>query len=132
MWIPGAIHPFVVLKDNLGNRPRKLYCPQYIVADLGVGLNHSKFGLNFSNRLDGCPRVSTEILMSGTPLLVSEQTRLLNYYKKLGVVVLGNNYSGTIQQAFVRYDSFVRQLKNELSFDVDVINRKNVEEWLTF
>jgi len=132
---------------HCGNKPEvgQRLCQKYGVdnitflgyksrSKLNEILNHSKFGLNFSNRLDGCPRVSTEILMSGTPLLISEQTRLLNYYKKFGVVVLGNNCLGTIQQAFARYGSLTRQLQdalsNELSFDI--ISRKNVKEWLTF
>jgi len=128
---------------HCGNKPEigQQLCQKYRVDnitflgyksrdELNSILNRSKFGLNYSNRLDGCPRISTEILMSGTPLLVSEQTRLLDYYKKSGVVVLDNRLE-TIKTAFLHYDKLVKQLhiaiKNDISFDV--VNKKNIEEW---
>jgi glycosyltransferase involved in cell wall biosynthesis len=49
-------------------------------------LNRSFFGLNMSNQNDGCPRVSTEILMSGTPLIVRDTVRLLPFFKQQGVI----------------------------------------------
>jgi hypothetical protein len=49
--------------------------------ELNMVLNSSSIGINLSNNMDGCPRVSTEILTSRTPLLIREQTRLLNFYK---------------------------------------------------
>ena len=54
-------------------------------------LNQSKFGLVTSNRTDGCPRISTEILCSGTPLLIRDKTRLLKYYKQRGVIEFNDN-----------------------------------------
>lgn len=44
-------------------------------------INSSKFGIVTSNSSDGCPRVCTEILCTGTPLIVRDNTRLLRSYK---------------------------------------------------
>src|SRR5512136_322968 len=40
MRIAGAVPPFMVLQHSPGYRPRELDLLQYVVADLGVGLNH--------------------------------------------------------------------------------------------
>src|SRR4030042_3854248 len=53
-------------------------------------LNMSKFGLVTSSSIDGCPRVITEVMCTGTPVLIREQTKLLDYYKKFGVVVFSD------------------------------------------
>jgi hypothetical protein len=95
-------------------------------------LNRSKFGLNLSNLQDGCPRVSTEILMSGTPLIVSEETRLLKYYKQQGVMEVNQkNIVNRIKFAMDNYEILKDQvsyvIKNELSFDN--ICKKNIELW---
>jgi hypothetical protein len=91
---------------HVGDHPErgKELCEKYGVSnitflgklsrpDLNSVLNSSHVGINLSNNLDGCPRVSTEILTSQTPLLVREQTRLLNFYKKeeYGVIVFKDN-----------------------------------------
>ncbi len=95
-------------------------------------LNRSKFAINFSNRKDGCPRVSTEILMSGTPLLLRKETRLLNYYKRKGVKTFPD--INLIRNALVimaeneKYREDLKQaIKNELSFDT--INKLNINLW---
>lgn len=97
-------------------------------------LNHSRFGLNLSNRLDGCPRVSTEVLMSGTPLIIHEKTRLLSYYKKHGVVEVNDkNIAKKITNALENYsdykDDVLSAIKDELSFDQT--NQKNIDLWLS-
>jgi hypothetical protein len=99
---------------------------------LNMFLNRSKFGLNLSNLQDGCPRVSTEILMSGTPLIVSEETRLLKYYKQQGVMEVNQkNIVNRIKFAMDNYEILKDQvsyvIKNELSFDN--ICKKNIELW---
>ena len=66
-------------------------------------LNHSMFGLCLSNLQDGCPRVITEVLMSGTPLIMSNLTK----------------YNFEVNEA----------IKDELSFDTIV--KKNIDQWLT-
>lgn len=95
-------------------------------------LNQSKVGLNLSNRLDGCPRVSTEILMSGTPLIIHEKTRLLSYYKNRGVIQVNNNkISKQIILTLEKYLKYKVQvleaINNELSFAN--ITKKNIELW---
>ena len=100
--------------------------------DLNDILNHRRFGLNLSNRLDGCPRVSTEVLMSGTPLIIHERTRLLSYYKQNGVVEVNDkNLAKKIIEALKNYidykDSVLFAIKDELSFDQT--NQKNIDLW---
>lgn len=95
-------------------------------------LNESKFGLNFSNRLDGCPRVSTEVLMSGTPLMIHERTRLMSYYKKRGVVGIGEkNQYDTIMEGINNHKKYkeevLKAIKKELSFDNT--SEKNISLW---
>jgi hypothetical protein len=85
-----------------------------------------------SNKNDGCPRVVTEILMTGTPLILSEQTRLLPYYKKNGVIeVNDSNISDKIREGikyYARYKQEVlKTIKTTLSFDE--ICQKNIDIW---
>lgn len=130
---------------HCGNKPEigKQLCSKYNVNNidfkgpvnrpqLNHTLNYSKLGLNMSNRLDGCPRVSTEVLMSGTPLLIHERTRLLSYYKQRGVVELNNsNIEEKIMYAIKKHNRLKSEvldsLKEELSFDET--NKKNIELW---
>ena len=95
-------------------------------------LNKSEFGLCMSNRVDGCPRISTEILMSGTPLIVRNETRLIDYYKKNGVVeVTLGNIEKKIMQAFKNYHQLRREvdyaIEHTISFDQ--ICQKNISRW---
>lgn len=95
-------------------------------------LNQSKFGLCMSNRVDGCPRIATEILMSGTPLIVRDLTRLLEYYKKNGVIEVNEkNLTKKIKGGLEEYDDYERQvlyaIKHSISFDD--ICRKNIVRW---
>jgi len=79
---------------HLGNKPEvgKKLCSKYSVNNIQFKgwvnktvvnkiLNQSKIGLVYSNKTDGTPRVITEVLSTCTPCLVSENTRLLNYYR---------------------------------------------------
>lgn len=95
-------------------------------------LNRSKFGLCMSNRQDGCPRVATEILMSRTPMILSEQTRLLDLYKKNGVVEVNpENIEFRINWALEHHEDFKREVDyavdNTISFDK--ICQKNIGRW---
>jgi len=130
---------------HCGNQPQvgKNMCKKYSVSNIEFKgevdrtelcrvLNMSKFGLCMSNKNDGCPRVVTEILMSGTPLFLSDQTRLLPYYKKRGVIeVNDNNISEKIREGlayFPRYKQDVmKAIKTTLSFDT--ICQKNIDIW---
>lgn len=130
---------------HCGNKPQvgKKLCNKYGVKNIEFKgpqdrkslnniLNHSRFGLNLSNRHDGCPRVSTEILMSGTPLIIHERTRLLSYYKKRGVIEVNNkNIAKKIITALKDYSNYktntLQVINNELSFNNT--NQKNIDLW---
>jgi len=95
-------------------------------------LNQSKFGLCLSNRNDGCPRVATEILMSGTPMIIRKMTRLLPYYKETGVIgVNDNNIIPKIMEGLSRWkfhkSNLHKAIKTKLSFNT--ICQKNIDEW---
>ena len=130
---------------SCGNKPKvgKELCKKYGVNniefkgevkrdELNSILNQSRFGLCMSNRQDGCPRVVTEILMAGTPLLVRDQTRLLPYYKKLGAMVLTDQ---KLEKRIEKANDMWTKMKEEvllarkdiLSFEK--ICEKNMELW---
>ena len=95
-------------------------------------LNSSHFGLCMSNRQDGCPRIATEILMSHTPMIISEKTRLLSSYKKNGVVEVNeNNIEKKILWAMDNQHDLKRQVMyaagHTISFDA--ICKKNIGRW---
>ena len=94
-------------------------------------LNKSKCGVVASNKLDGCPRVLTEILTSGTPLLVRDQTRLLNYYKQYGVIEFKD--LSFLEKSHEILEKF-KSLKVELLTNYDIFSTKkicemNLNEW---
>jgi hypothetical protein len=117
----------------------KKYCTSNITfvgevsrEDLNLYLNKSKIAVNMSNGLDGCPRVSTEVLMSGTPLVMKETVRLLHYYKQKGVVVSSDKMMiKKLKAAVADYENLHNQvldaINNELSFEK--ICEKNYELW---
>lgn len=130
---------------HCGNKPGvgKKLCEKYGVKNikfygevdrktLNHVLNFSRFGLCMSNRVDGCPRVATEILMSGTPLIVRDLTRLIPYYKKNGVIEVNEkNIAKKIKEGMKEYDNYKRQVQYaiEHSISFDVICRKNIYRW---
>lgn len=95
-------------------------------------LNKSKFGLVNSNKSDGCPRVSTEVLTSGTPLFIRDETRLLDYYKQHGVIEFNEkNIVDRIKSGFDKYNDLKNDLiKNLDIFSMEKICKKNLEFWL--
>jgi Glycosyl transferases group 1 len=95
-------------------------------------LNQSKFGLCMSNRNDGCPRVATEILMTKTPMIISEKTRLLPSYKKNGVVEVNDRnieekILWAMENHFILKSQTKHAVKHEISFDK--ICKKNIMRW---
>jgi len=99
---------------------------------LNTLLNESSFGLNLSNIQDGCPRISTEVLMSGTPLIIKNETRLLDFYKENGVVEVDEtNIEKRIKMALRRKADYRTQvqwaIENTISFDKT--NQKNIIRW---
>jgi len=95
-------------------------------------LNQSKFGIVNSNRNDGCPRVITEILTSGTTLLINEKTRSLGYYKKYGVVIFNDaNLTKKIMESLNNYNNIYVELnKNLYRFNMDTICELNYKNWI--
>jgi len=131
---------------NCGNKPEvgKKLCKKYGINNIeflghvdrfGVNsvLNHSKFGLVASNNTDGCPRVATEILGAGTPLLVRKETRLLDYYKNLDCVEVfdDNKLEKVYKKAKKNYKEMkqknIEYLKHELN--IDNIMKMNLKLW---
>ncbi len=128
---------------HCGNKPEigKRLCKEYNVTNIEFKgslerpylnnlLNSSKFGLNLSNLSDGCPRVSTEILMSGTPLILRNTVRLLPYFKIKGVIIINkNDIVNQIKCAMQNYNQLKNEIlstiKKEISFDN--ISQKNIK-----
>ena len=103
--------------------------------ELNKYLNKSKFGMNLSNQIDGCPRVSTEVLMSGTPLILMGSVRLLNIYKKNGVIEVNeDNIKEKVIDGMNNYELYQTQtlhaIKHEISFEK--ICKKNIEMWKSY
>jgi hypothetical protein len=132
---------------HCGNKPEvgRQLCKQFKIdniefrgpvdrPELNRILNSSKFGLNLSNLLDGCPRVSTEVLMSGTPLLVKDSVRLLSFFKSKGVIEINNaNIVSRLVRSVRSYDAIkadtLNAIKDGISFDN--VNKKNIDLWKT-
>lgn len=100
-------------------------------VEINKVLNESKFGIVASNSLDGCPRVITEILTSGTPLLLKDSTRLLNYYKKHGVAQFNDRtFLRVFMTANDRYENLKKDLIENLNgFSMNEICKKNIDLW---
>lgn len=130
---------------HCGNKPEvgKRMCEKYGVKNIKfLGwqtreelcnvLNTSKFGLCMSNRVDGCPRVATEILMTETPMILSEKTRLLPSYKKNGIVEVNEK---NIEEKILWAMKNQADLKSQVSYAVnntisfDKICQKNINRW---
>ena len=130
---------------HCGNKPEmgKRMAKQYNVSNITFAglvdrptlnkyLNQSKFGLVLSNRNDGCPRIVTEILMSGTPLIIRKMTRLLPYYKEKGVIgVNDSNIIKRIMGGFPKWAGLKLDLNDAIqtSLSFDTICQKNLDLW---
>jgi len=131
---------------HIGNKPDvgKKLCDKYGVDNIdftghydrfGVNkaLNQSKFGLVTSNDVDGCPRISTEILATGTPLLIRDKTRLLRYYRDLDFVKTfsDNNLEKIYEEAKKNYEEMRQKNLNALEseLNLDNIMRMNIRLW---
>jgi len=132
---------------HIGNKPKigKRMCENYNVQNIEFNnivdriklneiMNQSKIGLVTSNRKDGCPRISTEILMSGTPLAIRKSTRLLSHFKQRGVMQFNDKKMiKNIKTLISKYKEYENDLliaiENELSFKS--ICELNINIWLT-
>ena len=95
-------------------------------------LNASKFGLVTSNNQDGCPRVLTEVMMTGTPLIVRDQTRFLDYYKDRGVIIFKDDcISSKIEEAMSKYKMLKDQALSNVytKLDIGTICELNLNQW---
>ncbi len=100
--------------------------------EVNLYLNHGKFGIVTSNTIDGCPRVSTEVMCSGTPLILREQTRLLKYYKDFGSVIPFNdsNLEEIVRYCIKNYQALKHKaIKNIDNLSMDKICTKNLDLW---
>jgi len=126
-------------KPNVGENLAKKYKVNNIKfkglvdrTTLNTYLNRSKFGLVTSNKIDGCPRISTEIMCSGTPLLIREETRLFPYYKEFGVFQFNEN---SVEMGFEIANSnyghlclgALKNVQEKLTYES--ICKKNLEIW---
>ncbi len=132
---------------HCGNKPAvgKNLCKKYRVNNikfmgslerpkLNEVLNRSKVGIVLSNKRDGCPRILTEIIMSGTPLLVRNTTRFLNYYKNSELGVVEFNEHNMEQKIIGVRNKWVENKKKILAainteFSFAKICEKNIEMW---
>ena len=127
---------------HIGNKSDvgKLFCQKYNVNNIeffghltrdkiNEYLNRSKFGIITSNEEDGCPRIITEILCSGTPLLIRDKTKLLNFYKEKAVIGFNdNNIEQKINEA-LNIDYSNEALENVDRISIDKICKLNLDLW---
>jgi len=95
-------------------------------------LNQSRFGIVASDQKDGCPRTSTEILCSGTPLLVRNTTRLLKYYLDLPYVISfdDKNLEKIYIESNEKYDEIKKKISDDSnSLSMDTICNLNLKYW---
>jgi len=132
---------------HIGNKPEvmKKMCAKYGVKNISwighIGrpemnqlFNKAKFGIVTSNEIDGCPRISTEIMCAGLPLLIRKQTRLLPYYKRDGVYTFEDHeLEMKIKLANAHYENLkigaLRNVDERLS--MDAICELNLSIWDT-
>ena len=131
---------------HVGNKPDvgKLLCKKYDVDNIifngptnrqGLNslINKAKIGIITSNKQDGCPRVSTEILKTGTPLIVRNITRLLEYYKDDSSVYIfkDDEIINVINKCIINYEKSKEIALNniEVKLSTENVCKKNLEEW---
>jgi len=131
---------------HVGNKPEvgKKMCKKYGINNIeflghvdrpsfNEVLNQSKFGVVASNTSDGCPRVCTEIMHSGTPLLVRKQTRLLDYYRTLECVKIFSD--NKLEKVYEKAKKNCEEMKQKnLEYlnsylNMDIIMNMNLRLW---
>jgi hypothetical protein len=133
---------------HCGNQPEvgKKLCKKYAVknvefagwvdrSQLNLLLNQSCCGIVNSNMKDGCPRAMTEILMSGTPLIVRDETRLLKYYKNQnGIFVYNdNNISDKVSEVYNNQTIIKQKIKDliDTNLSFSAICKQNLNSFYT-
>jgi hypothetical protein len=101
--------------------------------DMNEVINNGICGLLTSDKEDGCPRLSTEILSCGVPLLIRNTTRILNYYNGSGKIDYINNNNLYSKFLFIKENraTIVEKLKVRLQKDLSIRNicQMNIDEW---
>lgn len=141
-----------ILKESkivhIGNKPEigKKLCKKYNINNIeflgyvdrfGINkiINQSKFGIVTSNEIDGSPRISTEILSSGIPLLIRKKTRLLNYYKNIDYVEAfsDDKLEYVYKKAKKNYTDMNKKNLDTLKYELhlDHIMKMNLKIWET-
>ena len=129
---------------HLGNKPEigTALCDKYNVYNIQFKgwvdrdesnniINSSKFGLVYSNQTDGSPRVISEILSTGTPLFISDQTRALNYYRCPGVISFNDADFERVVKVGMEHHFLIKEqaMKSRRRFSMDLICQRNWKEW---
>ncbi len=129
---------------NIGNKPKvgKNMCKKYGVTNIEFGgpktrfevnsiFNDSKFGIVCSNRTDGCPRVITEIMSTGTPIFIRDMTRVLKHYKGAGTIPFKDNeIAKKIEDGFKHYEKFKQlAIENLDRISLGTVCEKNYKLW---
>lgn len=130
---------------HVGNMPEvgKKLCKRYNVSNIEFAghvsrpglnslLNYSNLGLVTSDLNDGSPRVITEIMASGTPLLLRDKTRALNYYRK-NIFVTPHSDStlvDTVRWAIENHEELTKAaVINREQLSMDAICKLNLVQW---
>jgi glycosyltransferase involved in cell wall biosynthesis len=134
---------------HVGNKPAigKEICEKYKVTNvdfaghvsrdsLNSSLNLSKLGLVTSNLHDGSPRVITEIMAAGLPLLLRDKTRALYYYRNSTFGFNdGNednwwNVENTVGATLGNYEHVKRKTVLGIErLSMDIICKRNLAQW---
>lgn len=128
---------------HVGNKPevgRKL-CKKYGVSniefaghvsrpDLNALLNYSKLGLVTSNLNDGCPRIITEIMCAGIPLLLRDITRALYYYIRGTFSFTDKDIEAWVKSALGSCGEVRREARKTLTrLSMTNICNRNLAQW---
>jgi len=85
--------------------------------------NQSRFGLLTTNHRDSGPRTAIECLAAGTPLLIRDKTRFLDWYCKYGAVKYTDD---NLEEVFKHSFEFYSDIKSVLIHNIDKFSIKNM------
>lgn len=98
--------------------------------DLNALLNQCKVALVTSNQNDGSPRIITEIMCAGIPLLLRMDTRALFYYRKDVVNFNDSDIESKIKSALQNHARLKKIALSETPrLSMDVICKRNLALW---
>ena len=93
-------------------------------------LNQSKLGLVTSNQNDGCPRIITEILCAGIPLMLRDTTRALYYYTRGTFRFADKDIEVWVKSALGSYKEVKKETRINLKrLSMANICRQNLAQW---